>query len=487
VVGREAELARVDDFLRDTGAGGTLVLIGEAGIGKTTLWETGLESARARGAHTLVARSPVSGEAELEFSGLIDLCERLEADDLQSVPAVQRRALEAALLRSEPPPEPVARAVVARAFFSAVRAAAEREPVVIAVDDLQWLDPASAEVLSFLSRRIAGTRIGFLCARRPGPAGVLETALARKGLVRLGVGPLSIGAVRRLLFDRLGLTLSRQRLRRIVDATGGNPLFALEIGRSLVEQGERAFDEGALLPESLEEILDERVMRLSAAVRGVLLAVALSEEARVDQLISVVGEGALDEALDARVVNLEGPRVHVSHPLLAAAAEKRSRTGERRAMHRALSEVARDEPVRVLHLAFSTSAADGELAARLAAAAEAARSRGARRQAAVLASEALRLTPSEAVERGERVLELAACLDDAGDLRRMTALLEGELISLPAGPLRARAWLHLSEGGRVRSRYDQDAYLERALAECGEDRALRAHLRAKLAGNAAVA
>jgi DNA-binding CsgD family transcriptional regulator len=487
VVGREAELRRLDDFVRDFASGSTLVLIGEAGIGKTTLWEAALEAARARGVRVLAARSPVGGEAQLEFSGLIDLSEGIDEAELASVPAVQCRALEAVLLRAEPSPEPAAKGVIARAFLGVVRGMADRGPVVIAIDDLQWLDPASGEVLSFIARRVGGARVGFLCTRRPGRAGTLETSLARRGLVRLGVGPLSLGAVRRLLFERLGLTLSRQRLRRILDATDGNPLFALEVGRSLVERGERALDEGALLPESVEEMLGERVLRLSAAVRGVLLAVALSEGARVEQLVTVVGERALDEAVDAGVVSFDGARVHVSHPLLAAAAEKRSRAGDRRAMHLALSEVARDEPARALHLAFATSVPQAGLASRLAAASGVARSRGARRQAAVLASEALRLTPSGAAERAERVLELAACLDETGELRRMTVLLEEELASLPVGPLRARAWLLLSEGERVRSRYDQDAYLERALAVCGEDHNLRGHLRAKQAGNAAAA
>ena len=487
VVGREVELGRLDHFVRGFGSGSGLVLVGGAGIGKTTLWEAAVASARAHGVRALVARSPVGGDAKLEFAGLIDLCEGVEAAELASVPAVQRRALEAALLRAEPSSEPGPGATIAVGLLGVVRAVADRGPVVIAIDDLQWLDAASAEVLCFIARRIGGARVGFLCARRPGRAGALESFLSRGGLERLEVGPLSLGAVRRLLFERLGLTLSRQRLRRIVEATGGNPLFALEVGRSLLEPGVRALDERLVLPESVEEMLVERVMRLSPVVRGVLLMVALSEEARVDQVVAIAGERALDEAADAGVVSVGGARVRVSHPLLAAAAEKRSRARDRRAMHLALSGVARDEPVRALHLAFATSAPEGEVASRVAAAAGAARSRGARRQAAVLASEALRLTPPGAAQRAERVLELAARLDEAGELRRMTGVLEDELPSLPVGPLRARAWLLLSEGEHVRSRHDQDSYLERALAACGEDRGLRAQVLAKQAGNALAA
>jgi DNA-binding CsgD family transcriptional regulator len=121
----------------------------------------------------------------------------------------------------------------------------------------------------------------------------------------------------------------------------------------------------------------------------------------------------------------------------------------------------------------------------VAAAADQARSSGARRQAALLAAQALRLTPSDAAERPVRVLELAERLDDAGELRRMTVLLRDELASLPPGPPRAHAWLMLSEGEDVGSLPDQDRYLERALAELGEDHNLRGRVLAKQAGNAA--
>jgi hypothetical protein len=146
---------------------------------------------------------------------------------------------------------------------------------------------------------------------------------------------------------------------------------------------------------------------------------------------------------------IDGQHVRASHPLLAAAAEKRSRAGERRLLHLALSETARDEPTRAMHLALAATAPDEELAARVAAAAGVARARGARQQAALLAGHVLRLTPASAEARASRVLELAERLDDAGELRRMTVLLNEELASLPSGPMRARARLLLSESDAV--------------------------------------
>jgi DNA-binding CsgD family transcriptional regulator len=487
VVGRDVELARLDEFVTATAGGGTLVLIGGPGIGKTTLWEAATESARARGVRVLSARSPVVGEAQLPYMGLVDLCDRVTDAELTVLPTPRRQVLEGVLMRAAPFDAPASEAAIALASLDVVRGLAARDPVLIAIDDLQWLDPGSSDVLVFLARRIHAARVGFLLARRPGPAQALETVLARGAFDRMQVGPLSFGAVRRLLAERLGLTISRQRLRRIVEATAGNPLFALEVGRSLLDRGGLELDDAIPLPESLEEVLGSRVRRFPGAVRRVLLAVALSEDPRAGQLIAILGEGALDEAVDAGAVVIDGQRVRASHPLLAAAAERRSRARERRDVHLALSGVATDEVARSWHLALATTAPDGELADRVAAAATVARSRGARQQAALLAAHALRLTPAGALKRAERVLELAECLDDAGELRRMTRLLQEEVGSLPSGPLRAQAWVLLSESDAVRSREDQSRYLGRALSECGEDHNLRARVLAKLAGNAAVA
>jgi DNA-binding CsgD family transcriptional regulator len=486
VVGRESVLARLDQFVRDRPAGGTIVLVGGAGIGKTTLWEAAVGSARAGGARVLTAR-PSGSAAQLPFGGLIDLCDGLEEAEFAAVPPPQRRALEAALLRAEPPVPAASTTAVALGLLGVVRTLAARAPVIIAIDDLPWLDAPSAEALAFVARRVDETLVKFLLARRPGRVGALESMLSRAGVERVQLDPLSLGAVRRLLFERFGLTMSRHHLVRVVELTGGNPLFALEVGRSLVDRDRAALDDDLPLSESLEDMLGNRVAQLPATVRRVLLAVALSEDPRADQLVGIIDERALDDALDTGAVVIDGQRVRASHPLLAAAAEKRSRAGERRRLHLALSETARDEPTRAMHLALAATTPDEALAARVAAAADIARARGARQQAALLAGHGLRLTAASAEARARRVLDLAERLDDAGELRRMTALLNQELASLPPGSLRARAWMLLSESDAVRSRDEQEAFLEQALTECGEDRNLRARVLVKRAGNAAVA
>jgi DNA-binding CsgD family transcriptional regulator len=484
IVGREPELASLRGLLNGEGNLRGLLLVGEPGIGKTTLWEAGVAESRSQGAEVLAAR-PSESEARLPFAGLIDLCEQVGSAELGTLPTPQRRALEAALLRSDPADGSIHAGAVEFGFVAALRVLAARTPVVIAVDDLQWLDRPSADVLAFAARRLREVSVRFLLARRPAGTTELERALARGPLVRVEVGALTLGAVRRMLRDQLGLTVSRPLLRRVVDVTQGNPLFALEIGRSLPEQGASAEAEEIPLPDSVEEIVGGRVAHLTAGVRTVLLATALSEDLRVGTLSAVAGSDAVDDAVHAGVVVVEGERARAAHPLLAAVARKRSRVHERRELHRFLAGVIDDGPLRALHLALASTGVDENLAADLDVCAREASARGGRQQAVELARHALRLTPAESDARGERVLGLAAARYEAGELRLLTNLLTDELESLPTGALRARARLLLGEGYGSRSLEETDGQLELALVEAGDDHAMRAYILAKRAANAA--
>ena len=409
IVGRELELASLRDPLLGESAVGGLVLVGEPGIGKTTLWEAGADAARTRGARVLSAR-PSESEARLPFSGLIDLCEGLGSAELGTLPMPQRRALEAALLRADPSDQSPHPGAVEFGFVTAIRVLAARAPVVIAIDDLQWLDGPSADVLAFASRRLAERNVRFLLARRPGRAPELERSLERGSLVRVEVGALTLGAVRRMLGERLGLTLPRPLLRRVVDVTQGNPLFALEIGRSLLAHPAPAGDHQVPLPVSVEEMLGGRIADLSAGGRTALLATALSEDLRLDALTAVAGSDAVDDALRASVLLIDGDHVRAAHPLLAALARKQSRLRARRELHRRLADAVDEAPLRALHLALGSTGANEQLAARLAAAAREASARGNRLQAVQLADHALRMTPVSEPARDDRVLALAACL-----------------------------------------------------------------------------
>ncbi len=486
MIGREAELASLERVVGGGPAGGAMIVIGEPGIGKSTLWDVAVGLARARGIRVLCAQSSGS-EARLPFAGLIDLLESVGDAELEHLPPPQRQALEVALLRAAPGEDPAQSTAIAIGLLGLLRSAAAKRPVLVAIDDLQWLDQPSAEAIAFAAQRVRDAGISFLLTRRAARIGAVERVLARHRLERLNVSGLSVGAMRRLLLDRLGLTVSRQLLRRIVDVAEGNPLFALEIGRSLVESGTPDASEEIPLPDTVEEMFGARVARLPGRVRRVLLAVALSADPTAEQVAAVTEPGALEAAIDAGVATVDGNRVRASHPLLAAAARSGAGPRERRELHLALAEVAREEQLRVLHEALATTGPDSELAGRLIAAADDARSRGAREQAALLASHALRLTPSGSADRADRVLMLAERLDEAGEVRQATTLLDEELPDLPAGTLLARALLLLGDGVGVTSIKEQQRYLERALDECGEDLNMRAYLLAKMADNDVVA
>jgi DNA-binding CsgD family transcriptional regulator len=451
-------------------------------VGKTTLWEAALDGCHARGSRVLSAR-PSGADAQLAFTALIDLLDGVEFDRLDELPAPQRRALESALLRDDPDGAPAEPHAIRLALLNVLRALTRECPVVVAVDDVQWLDGPSADALAFVARRLDPGQVVFLLARRPGPPGVLERALDGGRAVWLAVGPLSFGAIRRMLSERLGLTLQRQVLRRVVETTLGNPLFALEIGRSFLDEGVPVSPEEIAVPEVVEEMLGTRVARLTPVLRRLLLAAALSEGLRAAQAAVIGGPFALDDAVDAGLLVLDGDRVRASHPLLAAAARSRAGSRERRELHVELARVVDDDELRALHLALAADAPDAQLAATLSAAAGAAAARGAAEEAVSLAGHALRVTASDATKRSDRVLQLAQYLEVAGDLQRLSALLEAELDALPSGRHRVRALLLLSEGGANVSNDDGLRYLKQALAESGNDPQLRAPVLAKLSSN----
>ena len=483
IVGREPEYEVLREFLGADAAAGALALIGGPGIGKTTLWEAGIALGRERGWRVLCAR-PSRAEAQLSFAALIDLFDGVETGAL-AVPLPQRAALEVALLRAQPSGAPPPPHAIALGFLNAVRALARGGRLAVAIDDVQWLDPPSADALAFAVRRLKAEPFVFLLARRPGRPSVLERALEDTGLERVPVGPLSLGATRRLLAERLGLSLSRQLLRRIVEATLGNPLFSLELGRALVERGLPEIGEDIPVPDALEDMLGTRVARLSGPVRRLLLAVALCGEPRTAELAAIADPGTVEDAVDAGLLLVDGARVRASHPLLAAAAKKRSRPRERRELHLALASAVADAELRALHLAQATVRPDEQLASTIAAAAAGASARGAREDAVRLAEHAQRLTPPASPGRVGRLLALAGYLETAGEPQRLTDLLTPELDSLPRGPTRARAWLLLSEGGDVRTWDDFERHLDAALAECEGDAEVSAYVLARKAGHAA--
>jgi DNA-binding CsgD family transcriptional regulator len=470
-LGREAESAALERFLAGGAVARALVLVGDAGIGKTTLWEAGLERARDQGFPVLTARVS-EAEARLSFAGLADLCDGVDAEALTSLPAPQLRALEVALRRVEPagaPPDPLA---ISAGFLSAVRLLADRATVLIAIDDVPAMDAASADALAFAARRLGGDRVRFMFSRRTGRLSELERVFEPKGVERLELGALSFGAIGRVLTERLGEALPRRVLRRVFETSHGNPLFAIELGRAVLERGLPAYGAALPVPELLEDLFGARVSGLSAPMRRVLLAVALSAGLSQDELGAAVEPFAVEDALAAGLLVVERSRVRPSHPLLAAAAARRSSARERRDLHLTLASAVADQTLRARHLALAAAAPDEELAADVAAAAAVAAKRQPIQDAIELAAHALRLTPRGGVEYAERLLALAGYLSTSGDNAAVTELLAERIGLLPPGGKRAAALLllALAEPSNI------DDHLERAFVESAEDPGLRSRV-----------
>ena len=485
IVAREAELAALDVFLDADSPQTVLLLTGSPGVGKTTLWQAGVELARERGLRLLTARGS-GAEAQLEFAALIDLLESVGPEELAPLAPAQRHALEVALFRVEPTAGPPPAAAIGVAFLNVLRALAARGSLLIAVDDVQWVDSSSAETLAFAARRLDGQPIRFLLAKRARTSSLLEQAYARGRIERLEIGPLSLGATERLLTERLGSSVSRRELGRIADLTLGNPLFALELGRTFRAGGSQQLGDDVRLPETVEELLGTRIAALPDPVRRLVLAVALSDELRASQVAAIAPREALDDAVDAGVVIVEDDRVRAAHPLFATAAKSRARPSEQRELHLALAEIAADADARALHHALAAEDPDDELATEAAAAAAAAASRGARQDAVTLAEHALRLTEREAPDRAERVLTLGEYLLAAGQIERATELLTPERDALPRGSMRARASVLLS-GAAVTTNDEILGHLGDALVEAADDMRLRGIVLAELATNEVVA
>lgn len=465
VIGRNEEVERLRGFLDASGLDGqrALVLEGEAGIGKSTLWLEGVELARQRGFRVVSSR-PSEAERGLAFVGLGDLFEGVLDDVLPALPPPRRRALEVALLLedAEHALDPRAVAVAVR---SAVELLAEPQALVVAVDDVQWLDASSLDALAFAVRRVRVPLL-LLLARRLG-ANVarsrLEVAVPPRTVTRLRIGPLSIGALQTLLWERLERAFSRPTLLRIHETSGGNPFYALELARSL-EAGAQAFS----VPDSLAAPLRARVARLPVETRASLLLLAAHGSAAVDELQRVgIDENALAPALATEIVALEGADLRFTHPLLASAVYDDSSADERRGVHARLAEVASDPIARARHRALADHRPSVELARQLEQAGTLARRRGATSIAAELGELAAGRTPARAVDQiRRRLLQAARDRLAAGDPDRARALGEDVLAQAAPGAARAEALALRGEiEVRVGNKHVAAGYLRDALAE----------------------
>ena len=402
VVGREQERAVVDALL--AARSGALLLCGEPGIGKTVLWEQGVRGAEEGGWTVLVHRS-ARAETAFAFAGLSDLLAPVVDEALDGLPAPRRRALEVALLLAEPHDgrAPDVRAI-GLALLDVLRALAARGPVLLALDDVQWLDVSSAAVMSVALRRLGDEPVAVLGTMRTEAGAVVPEALAGMPLERLTLEPLDLAAVHRLLRDRLGLELPRPQLARIHRAAGGNPYFGLELAR----------DGGEHVPDSLHEVLGHRLDRLPPDVLALLLDAAALATPTV-QLVD--GHAALAVAVDEGIVRLDGDQIRFAHPLLASLVYDRALPWDRRAAHARLAGLVTDLEERARHLSLAAGdEVHAGLAAQLEHAGRRAANRGAPAAAAELLELAVRHSPTQ--ERGDRLQTAAGFHHVSGDLRR---------------------------------------------------------------------
>jgi DNA-binding CsgD family transcriptional regulator/tetratricopeptide (TPR) repeat protein len=476
VIGRQEELEALDDFLEALGAGPAgLVLFGDAGVGKTTLWRAGIDAARRLGFRVLATR-PAAAEARLAFAGLGDLLGDGLDELLAGLSSPQADALRVALLLDRPRGAPPDERAVAVAFLSALRAYAADRPLLLAVDDVQWLDSASAAVLGFAWRRLREEPAGLLVTQRTGQAALTAT-IENEGTTRLEVAPLSLGAVHALLQARIGLVLSRPVLRQLHEVAGGNAFYALELGRALQRTGATPAPGAPLpVPQELRELVRDRLVGLPAPTLGALAAVAALSHPTLSLLQQAGYEvNALRPALEAHIVEVDGESLRFTHPLLASTAYENLDGLTRRELHGRLATVLDDEEERSRHLALAVDGPDAKVAAALERAAAHARARGASVPAAELGDQARRMTPPDAsADIHRRTVGAALYCFDAGDPERALDLLEEARAAAPPGSARAETLAGLSRLHRFGGDQPLAAELARqALAEAGPDDRVR--------------
>ncbi len=447
IIGRDEELGSLYAFLDQTADGpAAVVLEGEAGIGKSTLWLAGVKAGRERGLRVLSSR-PAEAERGLTHAGLGDLFEEVLESVLPALPTPRRRALEVALLVEEGGDRTDPR-TLGVAVRSALELLAADAPVVIAVDDVQWLDPSSASALVFAMRRLREQAIRLLLARRLGEGtetSELERAIDGEWVERLPVGALSLGAIHGLLQSRLGRTFPRPTLLRVHEVSGGNPFYALELARVLSADVDPM--QPLRVPETLEGVVRTRLDGLPPTTRQALLLASVVGRPSAELLAGLgVTEHVLDPAFAVHVIERTDGMIRFTHPLLASVVYQGAAAGERRRAHGLVAQIVDDPISRARHLALSTERPDTEVAAAIEDAAALASSRGAPIAAAELGEHALRLTPSDAQRhRHRRAIALARAHIAAGEMRRARALAVDLLERTPEGPRRAEALVLLSD------------------------------------------
>jgi DNA-binding CsgD family transcriptional regulator len=471
LVGREPEAAALAVLLEelDEQRGSALLIRGEAGIGKSALLMEASRRAAEQNARVLKTTG-VESEAHLPFAGLHQLLRPI-LDEARHLPEPQRRAIEAAFGQS--PAEAPDLFFTALAALELVSEAADRAPLLLVIDDAQWLDRATADVLAFVARRLDTERIGLLAAIRAPHGTTIEGRT-------IELGPLDDDAAARLLDDHAP-DLQPAVKERILQEAAGNPLALTELPLANPDLGD-----GLVLPTwlplttRLEQAFAARVQDLPDQTRMLLLVAALNDGDAIAEALEaatlLTGTPTtiddLTPAVDANLVDADGVELRFRHPLIRSAIHQAANLSQRHAAHRALATTLEDEPDRrVWHRSAARLAPDERVATELDEAAARAQRRGAIATAVTALERAAQLSGSTA-SKSARLLQAAELAADLGRSDVMQMLLrEAESLDLPARGRARVAWLRELHEERLWSGASQlSAYAE--LADGDADRAL---------------
>ena len=454
LIGRDPEIAAVELLLARIGdGGGSLLVLGDPGIGKSALAEVASRRAAGRGMRVL-ACAGVPGEAHLSFAGLHQLLRPVLAE-AGGLPRGQRDALLTALGASEAvaPAMPL----VGLAVLELLAAGAGRAPVLVVAEDVHWLDSSTCEVLAFVSRRLGADPIGLIGTARE--AELEDNPLAGAGLAELRLGPLDAVAAAALL-DAHGVLDAVVR-ERVLAQAAGNPLALVELPTAAGQQDSReALNEWIPLTRRLEEAFASRLPGLPAVTFTALLAAALEDGDALAEVLAAaslvagapVSVADLAPAVAAGLAEADGQAVRFRHPLVRSAVGEAAGPARRQVMHRALAEVLAGVPDRrVWHRAAASLGPDEQVASGLETAADRAFGRGAIAEQAAALAAAARLSPGLA-RRGQRLIRAAWGFYDLG--RRQTTLRlldEAEPLDLEPGDRLWLSWAREVVGAATRS------------------------------------
>ena len=461
--GRQTERARIERLLNGArqGRGGALVIRGAPGIGKTALLRYAIDLGEAM---TVVRATGVESEAELEYSGLSELCRPLLAA-VEELPEHQAETLRGALgLGAARPGD---RFAVGAATLGLLALAAESGPVLVVVDDVQWLDAASVEALAFAARRLAADAVAFLFAVRD------DAPALSAGFDELAVEGLDPAAAQRLLDEVSGGAVPADVVTAVLEATRGNPLGLVELPRVLTAEqlaGKERIQEPLPVGAAVARAYSSSIERLPEETQRALVVLAVSSSGEVDLLAQALaasgGAAALEPAEDAGLIDLADGRYVFRHPLVRSAVVQTAAPSARRAAHRLLADALAergDEERRAWHLGAAAVGHDEDAADALAVVAARARERGGFEAAAEGFEQSARLT-LDAAARASRLADAAEAAWSAGDSARAAALVAEVLPGCTdPGPrlrlLRLRGRIELQTGSAQRAR---DLFLEGA-------------------------